>query len=78
MNSSIEYTTVKRAIINTGNMVFIENDTILEIRVISASRLIKGGLPMFAATIINHHIVILGDIDISPAFIIVERDNVFS
>jgi len=57
---------VKKLIIEINNRDIVDFDIIEVINIISLRRLIDGGAAMFAAVNKNHHIDIMGAIDISP------------
>jgi len=61
-----EYAAVKKLTIEIIIKDIVDLDMIDVISIISLSRLIDGGAAMLAAVNKNHHMVIVGAIDISP------------
>lgn len=61
-----------------GIRVIIENDIILFSKIISASKLIKGGAAILAEIVINQHNAMVGDKISIPLLMRSLRENVFS
>lgn len=61
-----EYIAVRNLTRPSNGTKYRDLDRVAVINIISLSKLIEGGAAIFAAVNINHHMVIVGLIDINP------------